>query len=125
MRLVSRGERHPRVQRKGLKSLTLGSSRPEEVHAALDQEGAVAKSLWRCGSSCTVLRGLLAKGAAFGRWRTLPRSASGQGLHTEKQVSGETIRATFQRLGVRWEEAKRWIESPDPGYERKKGLSSD
>src|SRR5215217_197591 len=41
---------------------------------------------------------------------------------TERQVSGETIRATLARLGVRWERAKRWIESPDPEYARKKGL---
>ena len=45
-----------------------------------------------------------------------------QGL-TRKRVSGETIRATLKRLGVRWERAKRWID-PDPEYERKKGLSS-
>jgi hypothetical protein len=44
-----------------------------------------------------------------------------QGI-TERQVSGETIRATLARLDVRWERAKRWIESPDPEYARKKGL---
>src|SRR5215207_9651799 len=42
------------------------------------------------------------------------------GLTTER-VSGETIRATLERLGVRWERAKRWITSPDPEYARKKG----
>ena len=46
-----------------------------------------------------------------------------QGI-TERQVSGETIRATLGRLGVRWERAKRWIESPDPEYARKKGLET-
>ena len=46
-----------------------------------------------------------------------------QGI-TERQVSGETIRATLARLGVRWERAKRWIESPDPEYARKKGLAT-
>jgi hypothetical protein len=40
---------------------------------------------------------------------------------TAERVSGETIRATLARLGVRWERAKRWITSPDPEYERKKG----
>ena len=41
---------------------------------------------------------------------------------TEGRVSGETIRATLSRLlGVRWMRAKRWITSPDPLYERKKG----
>jgi hypothetical protein len=41
---------------------------------------------------------------------------------TNERVSRETIRATLSRLGVRWERAKRWIESPDPQYARKKGL---
>jgi hypothetical protein len=36
------------------------------------------------------------------------------------RVSGETIRATLARLGVRWRRAKQWITSPDPGYARKK-----
>ncbi len=103
---------------RGLKSLTPGSSRPKEVHAAFDQEGAEA------------LRELLHHSPReFGKhtslW-TLHNAAEvsfEEGL-TERQVSGETIRATLARLGVRWERAKRWIESPDPEYARKKGLSS-
>jgi hypothetical protein len=43
---------------------------------------------------------------------------------TDRRVSGETIRATLARMGVRWERAKRWIESPDPEYARKKGLAT-
>ena len=43
-----------------------------------------------------------------------------QGL-TEKQVTGETIRATLARMGVQWRRVKRWIKSPDPEYTRKKG----
>src|ERR671914_546506 len=46
-----------------------------------------------------------------------------QGL-TPEQVSGETIRATLARLGVRWQRAKAWITSPDPAYARKKGLGT-
>lgn len=42
-----------------------------------------------------------------------------QGL-TPRQVSAETIRATCERLGVGWQRAKRWIESPDPKYAAKK-----
>src|SRR5215212_9943776 len=41
---------------------------------------------------------------------------------TERRVSGETVRATLARLGVRWKRAKHWIESPDPEYARKKGI---
>lgn len=43
-----------------------------------------------------------------------------QGL-TASKVTGETIRATLVRLGVRWLRAKSWITSPDPEYARKKG----
>ena len=39
---------------------------------------------------------------------------------TKERVSGETIRATLSRMGVRWERAKRWITSPDPEYATKK-----
>jgi hypothetical protein len=40
---------------------------------------------------------------------------------TKERVSGETIRATLARMGVRWRRAKHWITSPDPLYARKKG----
>jgi len=43
-----------------------------------------------------------------------------QGL-TAARVSGETVRATLVRLGVRWLRAKSWITSPDLAYARKKG----
>ena len=43
---------------------------------------------------------------------------------TKERVSGETIRATLARMGVRWERAKRWITSPDPEYARKKAARS-
>ena len=63
---------------------------------------------------------------AFGKptsvW-TLPLVAEvsfEQGL-TPERVTGETIRATLARLGVRWKRAKAWITSPDPAYARKKG----
>jgi len=32
---------------------------------------------------------------------------------TEECITGETVRATLARMGVRWERAKRWIESPE------------
>jgi transposase len=43
-----------------------------------------------------------------------------QGL-TPSRVSDETIRQAIKRLGTSWKRAKRWITSPDPAYERKKG----
>jgi transposase len=39
---------------------------------------------------------------------------------TAARVSAETVRATLERMGVRWRRAKHWITSPDPEYARKK-----
>ncbi len=132
----SKGERPPRIAEnlgcaqqtvrnaihefngRGLGALRAGSSRPREVHAAFDEDGAQA------------LRELLHHSPReFGKQRSLwtledAAQVSFEEELTERRVSGETIRATLARLGVRWERAKRWIESPDPEYERKKGLSS-
>jgi len=53
---------------------------------------------------------------------TLPLAAEvafAEGL-TPARVSGETMRATLVRLGIRWRRAKHWITSPDPEYAQKK-----
>ena len=99
---------------RGLDALKASSSRPREVHAAFGEESGSA------------LRELLHRsprefGLQSSLW-TLKDAAKvsfEEGL-TNQRVSGETIRATLLRLGVRWERAKRWIESPDPQYARKK-----
>jgi transposase len=39
----------------------------------------------------------------------------------DQPVTGETIRQALLRLGIAWKRAKRWITSPDPAYDRKKG----
>jgi transposase len=101
---------------RGLDALTPGSSRPKRVHAAFDENSAEA------------LREMLHRSPReFGRESSLwtPAMAADVALEeglTEEHVSGETVRATLLRvLGVRWMRAKRWITSPDPLYERKKG----
>ena len=94
--------------------LTRRSSRAHTIHAKVDAVG------------CEQLRALLHQSPrTFGKptsvW-TLELAADvscEQGL-TAERVSGETIRATLQRLGIRWTRAKRWITSPDPEYARKK-----
>ena len=105
---------------RGLGALKPGSSRPKRTQALFDEQSAEA------------LRGLLHRSPRdFGRdsslW-TLEMAAEvsfEEGL-TRRRVSGETIRATLARLlGVRWRRAKRWITSPDPLYERKKGGATD
>ena len=99
-----------------LGALTPGSSRPKEVHAAFDESGSEA------------LRELLHHSPSnFGKQSTfwtlaMAAEVSFEEGITEGEVSGETIQATLARLGVRWKRAKRWIESPDAEYARKKGL---
>jgi transposase len=97
------------------RTLRKGSRRPHTIHAAFDHERAEK------------LREMLHRSPRdFGKhsslW-TLEMAAEvsfEEGL-TQERVSGETIRATLERMGVRWQRAKRWITSPDPEYARKKG----
>jgi transposase len=103
---------------RGLAALRKGSSRPHRIHAAFDlargeQLRAVLHQSPRTFDKPTSLWTLnLAADVSFE-----------QGL-TPERVSGETIRATSQRLGVRWKRAKQWITSPDPEYARKKGRAT-
>jgi transposase len=105
---------------KGLpKALRPGSKQPHTVHRAFDGEQAEA------------LREMVHQdprkfGKSTSLW-TLARAAEvsfEEGL-TEKRITGETVRATLARMGVRWKRAKRWITSPDPHYIRKKGGATD
>jgi transposase len=103
---------------RGLDCLQRRSSRPQTVHRAFS--AAQAESL----------RALLHQSPrTFGKptslW-TLDVAAEvsfEQGL-TPTRVSGETIRATLVRLGVKWQRAKDWITSPDPAYARKKARAT-
>ena len=130
----ARGERPPRIaenlgcgsqtvrnaihdfDERALDALTPGSSRPREVHAAFE-EGATE-----------ALRQILHQSPTnFGKVGTLwtlemAAEVSFEEGITPRRVTGETVRATLSRLGVRWQRAKRWMESPDPEYERKKGI---
>ena len=95
-----------------------GSSRPHVMHTAFPPDQAERlKALLHQSPRC------------FGRptsiW-TLDLAAEvsfAAGL-TAEQVSGETIRATLARLGVRWQRAKDWNTSPDPAYARKKDTAT-
>jgi transposase len=101
---------------RGLDALVAKSSRPRRTREAFDHRSAEA------------LRELLHRsprefGYETSLW-TLEMAAEAsfeEGL-TQRRVSGETVRATLVRLlGVGWLRAKRWITSPDPLYQRKKG----
>jgi transposase len=101
--------------RSGLDALSEGSSRPHRIAAAFDAAAADR------------LRAMLHPSPrAFDQptsvW-TLELAAAvcfREGI-TAERVTGETIRVTLKRLGVRWQRAKQWLTSPDPAYARKKG----
>jgi transposase len=127
----ARGERVPQIARsvgcseqtvrnvlhafnaRGLGALGRRSSRPHTIHAVFAAAGDER------------LRDLLHQSPRdFGKptsvW-TLPLAAevcAEVGI-TAQRVSGETIRKTLQRLGIRWQRAKQWIVSPDPAYAEK------
>ncbi len=97
----------------GEAALVIGSSRPHTIHAAFDTTGAER------------LRALLHRSPReFGQPTSLwtlegaAEVAYAAGI-TPIRVSGETIRATLARLGLRWRRAKTWITSPDPAYAQK------
>lgn len=99
-----------------IEALEPGSSRPKRIHFAFDRQKAEA------------LREMLHHSPReFGKESSLwtlefAAEVSFERGITRERVSGETIRATLARLGVRWMRAKKWISSPDPEYARKKGL---
>lgn len=99
--------------RAGVAALRAGSSRPQTIHAAFDADGTER------------LRALLHRsprefGHATSIWTLalLAETAQRDGL-TARRITGETVRATLARLGIRWRRAKAWITSPDPAYAQK------
>jgi transposase len=98
----------------GLSALRKGSSRPHHIHAAFDvARGEQLRALLHQSPR------VFDKPTSLWTLELAAEVSFEQGL-TPERVSGETIRATLQRLGVRWKRAKRWITSPDPEYARKK-----
>lgn len=103
---------------RGLQALKPGSRRPHKTQAAFGAEQAErlreilhqsprtfgkATSLWTCDLAAEV---------------------SFEQALIQERVSGETIRATLKRMGVKWARAKHWITSPDPEYSRKKSVAT-
>jgi transposase len=99
---------------RGLACLRRRSSRPHTIHPAFgaaqaEQLRALLHQSPRTFDKPTSLWTLeLAADVSFA-----------QGL-TATRVTGETIRATLARLGVKWQRAKHWITSPDPEDARKR-----
>jgi len=102
----------------GLEVLKMGSRRPHKTQAAFTPQTA------------TRLKEILHQSPRnFGKetslWTTeLAAEVSFENDLVAERVTGETIRATLKRMGVKWSRAKHWITSPDPEYERKKSVGT-
>lgn len=102
----------------GLAVLQEGSRRPHHTQAAFSTK------------SVEQLKEILHQsprnfGKATSLWTLdLAAEVSYENKLVKEQVSGETIRATLKRFGMKWTRAKHWITSPDPDYELKKNEES-
>jgi len=99
--------------KQGLECLEEGSHRANHLpsHTAFFAEkGERLKEL-----VCQGPRGF-GKGKGLRTLKLLTEVGFEQGL-TERPGDGvETVRASLERLGVRWRRARRWIASPEPWY---------
>jgi transposase len=104
--------------RKGLEALKEGTSRPHHPQNAFSAEQveeliAILHRKPRTFDKPTSLWTL----------DLLAQVSYEQGL-SPQLVTGEPMRATLLRVGIRWKRAKRWITSPDPEYLRKKARAT-
>jgi transposase len=103
---------------RGLEALQPGSRRPHKTQAAFNAKQAerlkevLHQSPRSFGKPSSVWTCELAAEVSF------------EQELIQARVSGETIRATLQRMGVKWARAKHWITSPDPEYSRKKSVET-
>ncbi len=98
---------------RGLAILQRGSSRPGVIYSAFDTPRALALREMLHQSPR-----LFDKPTSVWTLELAAEVASAEGL-TAQRVSDETIRATLERLGLRWRRAKGWITSPDPASAQK------
>jgi transposase len=100
-------------------ALRRGSNRPHTVHRTFDEKGmeALREMLHRSPRE-------FGKDSSLWTMELAAEVSFEEGL-TKERVSGETIRATLARMGVRWQRAKHWLTSPDPLYARKKEGAMD
>lgn len=103
---------------RGLQALKPGSRRPHKTQAAFSAKQAERLKELLHQSPRTF-------GKATSLWTCeLAAEVSFEQELIQERVSGETIRATLQRMGVKWARAKHWITSPDPEYSRKKSVET-
>ncbi len=104
---------------RGVAALRRRSSRAHVIHFALPPENV--ESL-----KAILHQSPRAFGKESSRWTLdlLAEVATEQDLATHK-LTPEGMRQVLLRAGIQWQRAKRWIESPDPAYTRKKAHGTD
>lgn len=102
----------------GLACLQPKSTRPKSARPLLDDVALAQLREWLRQSPRDF-------GLPTSQWTLggLAVVSAARGL-TPGLVSDETIRNALKRLGLNWQRAKRWLESPDPEYGRKKGAAT-
>jgi transposase len=92
---------------RGAAALSRRSSRPATMYPAFDGVGIERL--------CALLHRSprdFGKDASYWTLSLVAEVSFAEGLTTER-ISGETVRATLARFGVRWRRAKRWLVNPD------------
>jgi transposase len=105
--------------RSGLDALLEGSSRPLRIAVAFDAAAAE-----RLRAMLHQSPRMFGKPTSVWTLDLVAAVCADEGI-TAARVTGETIRVTLKRLGVRWQRAKQWITGPDPAYRRKEGDATD
>lgn len=99
---------------RGLASLQRGSSRPKRPRIVLPTER-------RDAMKALLHQSPRAFDREHSRWTLdlLSEVAFEQGVASRELTRSGMLR-TLRRLGIAWQRAKQWLESPDPEYARKK-----
>jgi transposase len=109
----------PAFHQEGLSCLRAKSHATHTNRAAIDAAG-----LERLGGLLHQSPRQLGQNTSLWTLKGLAQVSLAQGI-TSREVSAETIRRALKRLGENWKRAKKWITSPDPRYEQKRGDVTD
>jgi transposase len=105
--------------REGLAGLKAKSHATHTNQAAIDVAG-----LERLRGLLHQSPGQLGQNTSLWTLKGLAQASLAQGI-TSREVSDETIRRALKKLRKNWKQTKKWITSPDPRYEQKRGAVTD
>ena len=102
----------------GLQVLQPKSRRPHKIHAAFSAKQAerlkeiLHQSPWTFGKPRNVWTCELAAEVSY------------EQRLIQERISGQTIRVTLERMGVKWVQAKHWAARPGSEYDPKKSIKT-